>query len=108
MDETERTVYLAELQCFLCGNLAGAIEVDRKPMPPFGIWHSANGSPPQRLADWRSLRCGRCGGALYVESIEALVRHEDEAQRPPARRGRPPKWLVEQRRKAHEAAEGPV
>jgi len=105
MEPTDgRTVYLAELQCFLCGNLAGAIEVDRKPMPSFGIWHSANGSAPLRMADWRSLRCARCGGALYVESIEALVRHDNEAQRPAPRRGRPPKWLVEQRRRATEVS----
>jgi hypothetical protein len=101
-----RTVYLAELQCFLCGHVAGSIEVDRQPMPLFGIWHSANGSAPRRLADWRSMRCGRCGGALYVDSVEALVRH-DEEHRPPPRRGRPPKWLVEER-KGRDASEDPL
>lgn len=103
-----RTVYLAELQCFLCGSLAGTIESDRKPLPPYGIWRPADGRlPAQRVADWRSLRCQRCGGALYTESVEAAVRHDEgeELRKETPRRGRPPKWLVEERRKQRDAAE---
>jgi hypothetical protein len=101
-----RTAYLAELQCFLCGSLAGSIETDRKPLPPYGIWHPAGGAA-QRVADWRQLRCSRCGGALYAESIDAVVRHtdDDELRKEAPRRGRPPKWLVEERRKQRESAE---
>ena len=54
-----RTAYLAELQCFLCGSLAGSIESDRKPLPPYGVWHPVDGGRPQRVADWRALRCPR-------------------------------------------------
>ena len=102
-----RTAYLAELQCFLCGNHAGGFESDRKALPPYGIWHPAGGGRPQPVADWRQLRCNRCGGALFAESVEAITRTEDaEALRREApRRGRPPKWLVEQRRKEREAAD---
>jgi hypothetical protein len=102
-----RTVYLAELQCFLCGSQAGSIETDRKPLPPYGIFHPAAGGKPLRVADWRSLRCNRCGGALYTENVEAVVRHEeaDEVRREAPRRGRPPKWLVEERRRQRDAAE---
>ena len=102
-----RTAYLAELQCFLCGSLAGSIETDRKPLPPYGVWHPAGGGRAQRVADWRQLRCGRCGGALFAESIEAILKHDtdDELRREVPRRGRPPKWLVEQRRREREAAE---
>jgi hypothetical protein len=106
-DSPGRTAYLAELQCFLCGSLAGSIESDRKPLPASGVWHPAGGGHPQRIADWRSLRCPRCGGALFAESVEAVIRHDeaDELRREAPRRGRPPKWLVEERRRQREAAE---
>jgi hypothetical protein len=102
-----RLAYLAELQCFMCGSLAGSIESDRKPLPPYGIWHPAGGGPSLRVADWRQQRCGRCGGALFAESVEAVVRHDDsrDSSRAAPRRGRPPKWLVEERRRNREAAE---
>ena len=102
------TVYVAELQCFLCGSLAGSIESDRQPLPASSMWHPADGGPG-RMLDWRQLRCTRCGGALLAESIEAVVRHTpaavpSEQQREAPRRGRPPKWLVEERRQRFEAA----
>jgi hypothetical protein len=102
-----RTAYLAELQCFLCGSMAGSIESDRKPLPSYGVWHPVGGGRPQRVADWRQLRCSRCGGALFAETIEAVVRHDesDELRREAPRRGRPPKWLVEERRRQRDSAE---
>jgi hypothetical protein len=105
-ETSTRTVYLAELQCFLCGALAGTIESNRKPLPAYGIWRPTEG-PAQRVADWRSLRCHRCGGGLYTETIEVVVRQDesDELRREAPRRGRPPKWLVEERRRQRDAAE---
>src|SRR5260370_22227363 len=70
---TGRLAYLAELQCFMCGSLAGSIEADRKPLPPYGIWHPAGGGPAQRVAYRRQLRCGRWGGSLFPEAVAALV-----------------------------------
>jgi hypothetical protein len=102
-----RTAYLAELQCFLCGSQAGAIEIDRTPPPSYGVWHPVGGGPAQRVADWRQLRCTRCGGALFAESVEAVVYQDEseELRREAPRRGRPPKWLVEERRRKSDSAE---
>jgi hypothetical protein len=101
-----RTAYLAELQCFLCGSTAGSIESDRRPLPPHGVWHPADGGQREQVTDWRQLRCNRCGGALLAESIEAVIRHDEseELRREVPRRGRPPKWLVEERRRQRDAA----
>jgi hypothetical protein len=102
-----RMAYIAELQCFLCGSLAGTIESDRKSLPPHGIWRPVGGQA-QRVADWRQLRCNRCGGAMYAESIDAVLKHDtnEELRREVPRRGRPPKWLVEQRRRDRESSLG--
>jgi hypothetical protein len=102
-----RTAYLAELQCFMCGSTAGSIESERKPLTPYGIWHPASGGALHRIADWRQLRCNRCGGALFAENVEAVIRNDDadELRRDAPRRGRPPKWLVEQRRKDRDATD---
>ena len=42
-----------------------------------------------------------------AESVEAVIRHDeaDELRREAPRRGRPPKWLVEERRRQRDAAE---
>ena len=99
---TRRTRYIAELQCFLCGTPAGIFESDRKPLPAYGFWHPASGNAAQAINDWRQLRCTRCGGALLAESIETVAEpdSDDELRREIPRRGRPPKWLVEERRRA--------
>ena len=102
-----RTAYVAELQCFLCGSYAGAFETNRMPLPPYGIWRPASGGPPERIADWRQLHCSRCGGALFAESVETVSQPDeaDALRRETPRRGRPPKWLVEQRRRERAVAE---
>ena len=81
------------------GNLLWITKVDPHP--------AAIISGPVVVADWRQMRCTRCGGALFTESIDAVVRHdESEAlHREVPRRGRPPKWLVEERRRKVDAAD---
>jgi hypothetical protein len=103
----ERTAWVAELQCFLCGSFAGTIECDRKPLPHHGIWRPVGEAKAQAVPDWRQLRCRRCGGALFAESVEMVQRRDpaEELRREVPRRGRPPRWLVEQRRREREEAE---
>ncbi|MDQ3812061.1 MAG: hypothetical protein M3336_17400 [Chloroflexota bacterium] len=88
---TIRTFLLAELKCYLCGTHAGSIERER-------------GSTSERTIQPGRLRCPRCNGSVYVDSVEVVARRfepidwEDDGPR----RGRPPKWLVEQRRRKRE------
>jgi hypothetical protein len=80
-----RTFVLADLKCLMCGATVGEIERER-------------GS---RIPRVDIQRCPRCGGSVYVDQVEIVLRRteplewEDEGPR----RGRPPKWLVEQRRR---------
>jgi DNA-directed RNA polymerase subunit RPC12/RpoP len=84
-----RTFVLADLKCYMCGATVGSFEHER-------------GKP--RSWDTARLRCPRCGGSVYVDQVEIVDRRteplewEDEGPR----RGRPPKWLVEQRRRKRE------
>src|SRR5215208_7928464 len=91
MQPVIRTFVLADLKCYMCGATAGSIERERGTSPsPIGVGRQ---------------RCPRCGGSLYVDQVEIVDRRfepvewEDEGPR----RGRPPKWLVEQRRRKHES-----
>jgi hypothetical protein len=106
-ETTGRAAFLAELQCFLCGSLAGSIESDRTPLPANGVWHPAGGGAPVPVTDWRQMRCNRCGGALFAESVDEVVLRDgsEELRREVPRRGRPPKWLVEERRRKVDSAD---
>ena len=100
------TVYVADLTCILCGSEAGRIESNRVPLPSIASFLPRGGSHAT-VAEWRRLRCARCGGSLVAEDVTPVERYpvviEDESNRP--RRGRPPKWLLEQRRQAQDSAE---
>jgi hypothetical protein len=83
-----RTFVLADLKCFMCGATAGSIECER-------------GSPRPQVANQR---CPRCGGSVYIDQVEIVDRRTEpvEWEDDGPRRGRPPKWLVEQRRRRSE------
>jgi hypothetical protein len=104
----------------MCGSVAGSIESDhsfteaavaRRPV----VLRRA-GLPQQAVPvlDWRSQRCDRCGGPLFLDEVEAITRRFEEYnwldERP--RRGRPPTRLIEERRRERElldaAAEQPA
>jgi hypothetical protein len=99
-----RTFLLADLKCYLCGASAGSLEREHGITPArMAITRAGKvGS----IASWDTsrLRCPRCGGGVYVDEVDIVDRRfeplewEDEGPR----RGRPPKWLVEQRRRKRE------
>jgi hypothetical protein len=104
MQPTVRTFVLADLKCYMCGASAGSIERERgSTVATVSVEHGGRVGHIGAGQTAR-LRCPRCGGSLYVDQVEIVDRRiepvewEDEGPR----RGRPPKWLVEQRRRKRE------
>src|SRR5215216_1042637 len=104
MQPTIRTFVLADLKCYMCGATAGSIERERgSSTPRMAIERSGQvGTIGAREAS--RLRCPRCGGSVYVDQVEIVDRRFEpvEWEDDGPRRGRPPKWLVEQRRRRRE------
>jgi hypothetical protein len=106
---TRQTFVVADLKCYLCGAVAGSIEREQTPTLVHGaprpvVLRRAEGSQPNLIKDWRRLRCERCAGPLFLDETDVIVRRSEDYnwndERP--RRGRPPKRLVEQRRREQE------
>jgi DNA-directed RNA polymerase subunit RPC12/RpoP len=99
-----RTYVLADLKCYMCGAAAGSIERERGSTIPTVAIERGGQLGRIRASETSRLRCPRCGGSVYVDQVEIVDRRiepvewEDEGPR----RGRPPKWLVEQRRRKRE------
>jgi hypothetical protein len=107
-----RTYYVADLKCYMCGSVAGSIESERPfgSIPPQGGLMSLRQTGSERaiqIANWRKLRCDRCGGPLFLDEADTVTRRYEEynwlEERP--RRGRPPKRLIEERRRERELLE---
>lgn len=96
-----KRVLVAEVKCYLCGGNTGSIESERQPMPRSVLFRRAGEQQAFPVLDWRRLRCERCNGPVYLDESDVVVRRVEtfdwSDERP--RRGRPPKWLVEQRRR---------
>ena len=100
---TIRRVMVAEITCLLCARTIGTATADTWP-PASPVLFQPIGSRTVRVvAAWWRVRCPDCGGNTVVSELVArTVRCESpadwSAERP--RRGRPPNWLVAQRRAA--------
>jgi hypothetical protein len=93
----------AEVKCLHCGCIAGLLRQLHDQPSTRAAFHNAGGGTPRIIKSLTELRCARCGGSVYSDEYELRYVHPklDDVDRP--RRGRPPKWLVEERR-AREAA----
>jgi hypothetical protein len=106
-----RTFFVADLKCYMCGSVAGSIESEQSltgtgPGSPV-LLRQAGRETAAQVANWRRLRCDRCGGPLFLDETDVITRRYDEYnwldERP--RRGRPPKRLIEERRRERELLE---
>jgi hypothetical protein len=111
-----QTVLVADLKCYLCGAISGTIESEQPEGPQTQISRPSRGNVRYRspgateavpMANWRSVHCVRCGGPTYLDEPNIIVRRVEDYnwldERP--RRGRPPKRLVEERRRERELLE---
>jgi hypothetical protein len=107
-----RTFFVADLKCYMCGSVAGSIESEQSftaapHMPRPVLLRVAGRDTPQQVTNWRHLRCDRCGGPLFLDESDVVTRRYDTynwlEERP--RRGRPPKRLIEERRRERELLE---
>jgi hypothetical protein len=111
-----QTVLVADLKCYLCGAISGTIESEQPEAPhaqaakPTGSnvrYRLPGAAESMPMTNWRTIRCVRCGGPTYLDEPNIIVRRVEEynwlEERP--RRGRPPKRLVEERRRERELLE---
>ena len=106
-----RTFYVADLKCYMCGSVAGSIESEQSltnaSMGSGVLLRPAGRDEAVQVANWRRLRCDRCGGPLFLDETDVITRRYEDYnwldERP--RRGRPPKRLIEERRRERELLE---
>jgi hypothetical protein len=92
-------VYVVDLCCLPCGRTIGSFETRRWPWFGPVVLNPPGGQPAISIATWSQLRCQTCNGNVYVDEVRPTKLYPslalDDLDLP--RRGRPPKWLVEQR-----------
>lgn len=102
-----RQVLVADVKCYLCGAISGQIESERQPLPRSVLFRKPGERQAMQVLDWHRLRCERCRGPVFLDEADVVTRRIEEHnwldERP--RRGRPPKRLVEERRRQRELLE---
>jgi ribosomal protein S14 len=91
----------ANLTCYLCGRSAGLVESPMVRPWPALVRFQPFDSPTARLATWQRIRCTRCGGPTFLEDFETVRQRVERIDwdLDAPRRGRPPTWLIELRRR---------
>jgi hypothetical protein len=106
-----RTFFVADLKCYMCGSVNGSIESEQSltaaPYAAHPVLLRQTGRTPVEVVNWKRVRCDRCGGPLFLDETDVITRRYEEYnwldERP--RRGRPPKRLIEERRRERELLE---
>jgi hypothetical protein len=107
-----RTFYVADLKCYMCGSVSGSIESEQALLGAAGssspvLLKQPGSEQAVPVTNWRRMRCERCGGPLFLDEADVVTRRYDDynwlEERP--RRGRPPKRLIEERRRERELFE---
>jgi hypothetical protein len=108
----QRTFFVADLKCYMCGSVSGSIESEQSltaaaPSVSPVVLRQPGRAHAVRVLNWQRLRCDRCGGPLFLDEPDIVTRRYESYnwldERP--RRGRPPKRLIEERRRERELLE---
>ena len=108
----QRTFFVADLKCYMCGSVSGSIESEQSltaaaPVTRPVLFRQPGRDEALRVMNWQRLRCDRCGGPLFLDEPDVITRRYESYnwldERP--RRGRPPKRLIEERRRERERLE---
>src|SRR5438105_14871359 len=92
-----RTYLVAELKCYLCGGVVGSIESEQRaeggalPLARNVTFRRPGEQDGFAVVDWRSMRCGRCGGPVYMDETDVVTRRYEDYNwlEERTRRGRP-------------------
>jgi hypothetical protein len=99
-----------EFSCLMCAREFGSLVCETLPSHGPVIIEQPGGFRVQVPTDQlRMLRCATCGGSVLPTDIireEVRVERRIEWSEDRPKRGRPPKWLAEQRRREKEARDG--
>ena len=98
-------VVRVELRCFACDRCLGVLETRRWPSLGPALFTPVGSGSAVSVSDWSRLRCAACRGNPYAGESRTVRVYPpvswDDLEGP--RRGRPPTWLVAQRRAARES-----
>jgi hypothetical protein len=98
------TLFLVDLECLQCGRLAGTFKSRNWPSRGTVEFHPAGQRHSVAVTNWSQLRCDVCGGNVYADEVKTTRLYpqlsRDDLDLP--RRGRPPAWLVAQRRAGYD------
>ena len=83
-------VTVRDAKCWHCGFVAGQLVLEADPLHPRRFLRVSGQCPADLQVVDGQLRCCRCGGPLYLDDVETVVRLRMEAVERP-RRGRKPK-----------------
>jgi hypothetical protein len=62
----------ADVKCYYCGYVSGQIEGDPETTRPSWSFHSRGRASNGTRLSRRQIRCGRCGGPVYLDEIETV------------------------------------
>jgi hypothetical protein len=62
----------ADVKCYFCGHVSGQIEGDPAGSKSPWSYHPRSGAIISLESRRQRIRCGRCGGPVYIDEIESV------------------------------------